>query len=108
LFLGKQIGVFGCAWLAIKLKLARRPSRASWLQIYGVSLLCGVGFTMSLFIGLLAFARTPELETAMKLGVLSGSLLSMLAGALVLGLGSPRRSGVRRQIDRQTESGQVM
>jgi NhaA family Na+:H+ antiporter len=108
LFLGKQIGVFGCAWLAIKLKLARRPARASWLQIYGVSLLCGVGFTMSLFIGLLAFARTPELETAMKLGVLSGSLLSMLAGALVLGLGSPRRSGVRREKDRQTESGQVM
>jgi len=108
LFLGKQVGVFGCAWLAIKLKLARRPARASWLQIYGVALLCGVGFTMSLFIGLLAFARTPELETAMKLGVLSGSLLSMLAGALVLGLGSPRRSGVRRQEDRQGESGQVM
>jgi NhaA family Na+:H+ antiporter len=108
LFLGKQVGVFGFAWLAIKLKLARRPARASWLQIYGVALLCGVGFTMSLFIGLLAFARTPELETAMKLGVLSGSLLSILAGALVLGLGSPRRSGVRRQEDRQGESGQVM
>jgi NhaA family Na+:H+ antiporter len=108
LFLGKQAGVFGCAWLAIKLGLARRPARASWLQIYGVSLLCGVGFTMSLFIGLLAFARTPELETAMKLGVLSGSLLSMLAGALVLGLGSPRRSGVRREKDREPKSGQMM
>ncbi|WP_184258791.1 Na+/H+ antiporter NhaA [Rhodopseudomonas rhenobacensis] len=99
LLIGKQIGVFGAVLLMAKLGWARRPARATWLQVYGVSLLCGVGFTMSLFIGLLAFARTPELEAAMKIGVLSGSLLAMLAGALVLGLGSskpvPATSGER-------------
>ena len=59
---------------------------------------------MSLFIGLLAFARTPELETEMKLGVLAGSLLSIIAGALVLGLGSPPRSGVGGEKNRQAEA----
>lgn len=55
LFIGKQVGVFGAAWLAAKLKIGDKPSGASWLQLYGVSLLCGIGFTMSLFIGVLAF-----------------------------------------------------
>lgn len=86
LFLGKQIGVFGAAWLASKLKIGARPTGATWLQVYGVSLLCGVGFTMSLFIGALAFPGaidSPE-QVEVKLGVLAGSLLSALAGALVL------------------------
>ena len=92
LFLGKQAGVMGTLWLAVRLGLAPRPAGSTWGQIYGVALLCGVGFTMSLFIGLLAFAGRPELETEIKIGVLSGSIASMLAGALVLGIAgrSPR------------------
>jgi Na+:H+ antiporter, NhaA family len=83
LFIGKQAGVFGSVWLAVKLKLATRPSKASWPQVYGVSLLCGIGFTMSLFIGGLAFPDQPQAD-AVKIGVLMGSLLSAAAGVIVL------------------------
>ena len=86
LFLGKQVGVFGMAWLASKLTIGAPPTGATWLQVYGVSLLCGVGFTMSLFIGALAFPGaidSPE-QVEVKIGVLAGSLLSTLAGALAL------------------------
>lgn len=83
LFLGKQIGVFGAAFAAVKLGLADMPRYASALQLYGVSLLCGIGFTMSLFIGNLAFTD-PDLVDETKIGVLMGSLLSALAGLLVL------------------------
>ena len=84
LFLGKQIGVFLASWLAVVLRLASRPPGASWLQLYGVSLICGVGFTMSLFIGMLAFPPEQELMDETKIGVLVGSLASALVGALVL------------------------
>ncbi|WP_019903661.1 Na+/H+ antiporter NhaA [Methylobacterium sp. 77] len=84
LFVGKQIGVFGAVVAAVKLGLAQRPAHAGWWQLYGLSLLCGVGFTMSLFIGLLAFADSPDLETETKIGVLLGSVTCMIAGALVL------------------------
>lgn len=84
LFIGKQVGVFGFVVMAIKLGLAQRPSHASWTQIYGLSLLCGIGFTMSLFIGLLAFAGAPELEAETKIGVLLGSLSCMVLGASIL------------------------
>ena len=84
LFLGKQLGVFGFVVAAVRLGWAQRPAGAGWIQIYGVALLCGVGFTMSLFIGLLAFAQSPELEAETKVGVLVGSLACMAAGALVL------------------------
>lgn len=83
LFLGKQVGVFTAAWLAIRSGLARLPTGASWAQLYGVSLLTGVGFTMSLFIGLLAF-EDPSTQVAVKIGVFSGSLASALVGAGVL------------------------
>ena len=83
LFVGKQVGVFGSVWLAVRTGLATRPAKASWVQIYGVSLLCGIGFTMSLFIGALAFPAQPEAD-AVKIGVLLGSLLSALAGVAVL------------------------
>ena len=93
LFVGKQIGVFGLAWLASALKIGARPTGASWLQVYGVALLCGVGFTMSLFIGVLAFpgaVDSPE-QIEVKLGVIGGSLLSAVAAAVVLGLAGRRR-----------------
>ena len=93
LFLGKQIGVFGAAWLASALKIGARPTGAGWLQVYGVSLLCGVGFTMSLFIGVLAFpgaVDSPE-QVEVKLGVIGGSILSAVAAALVLGLAGRKR-----------------
>ncbi|KQP39448.1 Na+/H+ antiporter NhaA [Methylobacterium sp. Leaf106] len=89
LLVGKQIGVFGAVFAAVKLGLAQRPAHAGWWQIYGLSLLCGVGFTMSLFIGLLAFADNPGLETETKIGVLLGSVSCMIAGAIVLFL-APR------------------
>ncbi|PSH69742.1 Na+/H+ antiporter NhaA [Phyllobacterium brassicacearum] len=84
LFIGKQLGVFSFAWLAIKMRLSERPVGASWLQIYAVAILCGIGFTMSLFIGLLAYANSPLLQDETKLGVLLGSLLSAVVGAALL------------------------
>jgi NhaA family Na+:H+ antiporter len=95
LFFGKQIGVFGTVWLAARAGLAQLPRHASARQIYGMALLCGIGFTMSLFIGLLAFANVPSLEDETKLGVLIGSLVSALLGWLVLRLGSPSRPDPR-------------
>lgn len=88
LFLGKQAGVLGLAWLATVLKIGKRPTGAGWLQVYGVAVLCGVGFTMSLFIGALAFpgaVDSPQ-QIEVKLGVIGGSLMSVIWGALVLGL----------------------
>lgn len=84
LFLGKQLGVFGFAWLAVRLGLASMPAKATWAQLYGVSLLCGIGFTMSLFIGALAFAGNAALNDATKIGVLVGSAISAVLGYLVL------------------------
>jgi NhaA family Na+:H+ antiporter len=84
LFLGKQIGIFGSIWLAVKLGFAGKLRGATWLQIYGVSLMCGIGFTMSLFIGALAFPGNPLLVEEAKIGVLLGSLLSAVAGYAVL------------------------
>ena len=92
LFLGKQIGVFGFAWAAIRSGLADLPANASWLQLYGVSLLCGIGFTMSLFIGLLAFPTSQALQDATKIGVLAGSLIAGAIGWLVLRFAPPERT----------------
>jgi NhaA family Na+:H+ antiporter len=90
LFAGKQIGVFGVAWLLIRLRLADKPDGATLVQLYGVALICGIGFTMSLFIGLLAFPASPVSQDAVKLGVLGGSVISALAGAAVLVIVSKR------------------
>jgi NhaA family Na+:H+ antiporter len=89
LFFGKQIGVFGSVRAAVALGIARRPRGTNWLQIYGVSLLCGIGFTMSLFIGGLAF-DDPTLTSAVKVGVLAGSILSAVVGYLVFVAAAPR------------------
>jgi NhaA family Na+:H+ antiporter len=85
LVLGKAAGVFGASWLLIRFAGARMPAGADWRQFFGVCVLCGVGFTMSLFIGLLAFqGADPAYETQVKLGVLGGSLLSALLGSALL------------------------
>ncbi|WP_416463528.1 Na+/H+ antiporter NhaA [Sphingomonas sp. VDB2] len=84
LFLGKQLGIFGAVWAAVRLGFAERPAGASWSQIYGMAMLCGIGFTMSLFIGALAFPGQPLLVEEAKGGILLGSLLSALSGYAVL------------------------
>jgi Na+:H+ antiporter, NhaA family len=85
LFIGKQLGVFASVWLAVKLGLARLPTGVTWQQLYGVALLCGIGFTMSLFIGSLAFEQTPEqFANQVRLGILTGTLLSAVLGYTVL------------------------
>lgn len=90
LFLGKLVGVFGAAALTIRLGHAALPMGASWTQLMGVALLCGIGFTMSLFIGLLAFPDDAARQEGVKIGILAGSLVAGLAGWLVLRV-SPRR-----------------
>jgi len=84
LFLGKQAGIAASVRLAVALQLAAPPEGASWLQLYGVALLCGIGFTMSLFIGGLAFPGNAALIDQVKVGVLAGSVLSALAGFTIL------------------------
>ena len=92
LLLGKATGVFGVAWLLMRFGGAALPQGATRLQFFAVCVLCGIGFTMSLFIGALAFeGQGAELETQLKLGVLGGSLLSALLGVGLL-LGAPRRA----------------
>jgi len=84
LFLGKQLGVFGLSWLAIKLKIATLPKGSSWLMLYGVSMLTGIGFTMSLFIDSLAFVDDTLFAYTDKLAILIGTLLSAVLGYLIL------------------------
>lgn len=90
LFLGKQLGVMSITWLACTLKLCRLPENTTWPQYYGMALLTGIGFTMSLFIGTLAFSDVTML-TPVRLGVLSGSLLSAVAGITILLLTTKKR-----------------
>jgi len=91
LFAGKQIGVFGFAWLVIKLGWAKLPNNVNWKQLYGVATLCGVGFTMSLFIGSLAFEQTGENNLFDdRLGILFGSFMSAVVGYLVLNKTLPK------------------
>ena len=84
LFFGKQIGVFVFSYLAVKLKFAEMPSNSNWLKFYGVGVLTGIGFTMSLFVGNLAFVEYPNNMDGVKIGVLSGSFLSALVGYFML------------------------
>ena len=90
LILGKQIGVFGATWATVKLGFAQLPHGVTWAHIYGLSCLAGIGFTMSLFIGSLSFAD-PELMNAVRLGVLSGSLISGVVGFAVLRMSATAR-----------------
>ena len=91
LFVGKQIGVFLFSIISIKLKIAQMPNNANWMSFYGVGILTGIGFTMSLFIGNLAFVENIEYIDSVKIGVLTGSLLSTLIGYSLLLLTSKNR-----------------
>lgn len=89
LFIGKQLGIFGAVWVAVRSGLAPRPDGTNWRQLYGAATLCGIGFTMSLFIGALAFPDDTARIDAAKLGTLAGSLLSAVAGYFILRLAPP-------------------
>ena len=84
LFVGKQLGVFVFSYLSIKFKIAKMPNNANWFNFYGVGILTGIGFTMSLFVGNLAFIDNMQYMDGVKIGVLTGSLLSTLAGYFLI------------------------
>lgn len=86
---GKLAGVFGTVWLAVRLGLADAPANATRLHVLGTAMLCGIGFTMSLFIGLLAFPGAPDMQDGVKIGILLGSVVAAVAGSIIL-LSSPR------------------
>ena len=84
LFFGKQIGVFLFAFISVKLELAEMPSNSNWIKFYGVGILTGIGFTMSLFVGNLAFVDYSNHMEGVKIGVLAGSFLSAIVGYFML------------------------
>ena len=90
LFLGKQVGVVLFSYLSIKFKISQMPNNANWLNLYGVAVLTGIGFTMSLFVGNLAFIENTEHIDGVKIGVLTGSLLSTLFGYFLLLISSKK------------------
>jgi len=103
LFLGKQIGVFLSIWLTVALNLADRPKDATYPQIYGVAVLCGIGFTMSLFIGLLALPSEHH-QNLVKIGVLLGSLASSIVGLAILRFSKGEPQFERRRLQSEKEA----
>lgn len=97
LFVGKQIGVFCFSWLLIQCRLAKLPFKCSWAELYGVALLCGIGFTMSLFLGTLSFQHSNIYLAEVRLGVIIGSILSGLAGGIVLLITFSRNERVQEE-----------
>lgn len=92
LFIGKQLGVVGACWVCVKTKWATLPQESTWLALYGVAILCGIGFTMSLFLGTLAFQQYDVIYLAyVRIGVIIGSLISAVTGAYVLKLAAARQ-----------------
>ena len=91
LFFGKQLGVFLFSYISIKVGIAQMPSKANWLSLYGVGILTGIGFTMSLFVGNLAFVENTKYIDGVKIGVLFGSLLSTIAGFLLILITSKKK-----------------
>jgi Na+:H+ antiporter, NhaA family len=83
LVIGKQVGIFGTVWLSVKSGLCQKPDNTNWCQIYAMAVVCGIGFTMSLFIGGLSFTGI-EQQAEVRLGVLAGSLISAVAGYILL------------------------
>jgi NhaA family Na+:H+ antiporter len=91
LFVGKTVGVFGFSWVSIRLGIGRLPEGATWASLFGVAMLCGIGFTMSLFIASLALDQGgPAYEAATRIGILGGSILSAICGFLLLRAVTPR------------------
>ena len=84
LFIGKQLGVFLFSYVSIKTKIAQMPNNSNWYNLYGVGVLTGIGFTMSLFVGNLAFVNDIQYMDGVKIGVLTGSLLSTLFGYFLI------------------------
>jgi|CXWL01.1.fsa_nt_gi NhaA family Na+:H+ antiporter len=102
LFLGKQLGIFAAVWLAVKTGFAAKPRGSTWTQIYGISVLCGIGFTMSLFIGGLAFAM-PVLIDEAKIGTLMGSLIAAIIGYMILRIAPLHRDHGREEAEQEAE-----
>ena len=100
LFVGKQVGVFTFAWIAVKAGIARLPAGVTFAQVYGAAILCGIGFTMSLLIGVLAFenAAAGEVIVTDRIGILAGTLVSAIVGSLVLHWVLPRRQASDEQV----------
>ena len=84
LFFGKQVGIFSFAWTLVRIGIARLPKGVTWFKLWGVSIICGIGFTMSLFLGTLAFPNNEFYMTQVRLGVFIGSILSGIIGGVVL------------------------
>ena len=101
LFIGKQLGVFGFSWMAIKLGLAKLPENGTWLQLYGVSVLTGIGFTMSLFVDSLAFTDGNLYQQADKLAVLVASFTAGIVGYLILSSAKPSEQQSREQLNKE-------
>ena len=91
LFIGKQLGVFVFSFLSVKLKIAEMPTNSNWIKFYAVGILTGIGFTMSLFVGNLAFADYTNNISGVKIGVLVGSLLSAVVGYFLLLLATKKK-----------------
>ena len=89
LVVGKQVGIFGAVLLAEKLNISPRPGGISWMQTWGIATLCGIGFTMSLFIATLSYFGNDELYNEAKIGVLSGTLVSLILGYVILRFAAP-------------------
>lgn len=102
LFIGKQIGIFGVVWIAVKSGFASKPRGATWLQIYAVSILCGIGFTMSLFIGGLAFPSAELIDEA-KLGTVAGSILAAIVGFGILRVARLHKDHAREESAQEQE-----
>ncbi len=102
LFIGKQIGIFTAVWLAVTLGIASKPRGSTWLQIYAVAVLCGIGFTMSLFIGGLAFGDPLLVEEA-KLGTLAGSVLAAIVGYALLRIAPLATDHAREEAEQSAE-----
>ena len=93
LFIGKQLGVFSFCWLAVKAGIAKLPDQTNWMQMYGLSILCGIGFTMSLFISSLAFENVDtSYLISDRIGILFGSVLSAVVGYYILNVASPKQA----------------
>jgi len=90
LLIGKPVGVMLAAWAVVKFKMAELPAGARWGQVWGIAMLCGIGFTMSLFVTNLAFDGHEEHMSASKLGILIASLLSGIGGSVIIAMGRKR------------------